>query len=115
MKLWGRIYDTEAGTYQWVQVTTAPDGSNDYVRITELIQVLKLSRNESPFFANYGIPAQQSVLTQIFPDYYVNDTQRQFAPFFASLIIAKLPSPTPTYRVNIVTHAGVVQNMDIPV
>lgn len=114
MRLWGRL-ELEDGSREWVQVTTAPDGSNDYVRVTNLIQVFKLSRNESPFYSNYGIPAQQSVLTQIFPDYYMTDTQRQFAPFFASLIIAKLPSATPTYRVNIVTNAGVVMNMDVPV
>jgi hypothetical protein len=114
MRLWGRVY-SEDGTYQWVQVTTADDGSNDYVYITNLIQVLKLSRNESPFYSNYGIPAQQSVLTQIFPDYYMNETQRQFAPYFASLIITSLPAAQPTYTINIVTHAGVVMNLSVPV
>jgi hypothetical protein len=98
-----------------VKVETAPDGSNDLVYIVTLIQVLKLNLNESPFFANYGIPAHQSVIQQVAPDFNVALTQQLFASYFASLSIIKRSLPTPTYDVRIVTHQGVVINETIPV
>lgn len=114
-RIWGRVY-AEDGTYQWVPVVTDPiTGDNTAVRVTQLIQVLKMDRGESPFFANYGIPARLSVVQQIFPDVYVFQTQAQFAPFFASLIISRLPSSTPTYLVNITTFAGEKLSMQVPV
>lgn len=111
MRTWGRVYQTNNGTgsYVWTEVDTAPDGDNSRVYLTTLIQCLKLSINESPFYANYGIPAQRSVVTQIFPDYYVMQTQRQFAPFFASLIISKITDPEPKYRVNVTFLNGAPQ------
>jgi hypothetical protein len=57
-------------------------------------------------YANYGIPAQMSVIQQIFPDFYVNQTQTQFAPRFANLTISKVQSATPTYNVNAITNQG---------
>lgn len=114
MRIWGRTYN-EDGTYQWVAVQTDANGFNDYVYATNLIQVLKLGLNESPFFANYGIPAQQSVLTQIFPDYYTYQTQQQFTQFFVSLSVQKIASPTPTYDINAVTHSGAIIQVSIPV
>lgn len=116
MRIWGRVY-SDPDTYTWVAVTTDEDGSNDYVYITNLIQVLKLSRNESPFFANYGIPAQLSVVQQIHPDIYAALTQAQFVPFFASLIITKISgsAATPVYRVAITTNQGVKVHLEIPV
>lgn len=116
MRIWGRKYNTD-GTYTWVAVTTNADGYNDYVYVTNLIQVLKLNRNESPFFANYGIPAQLSVIQQIHPDIYVALTQAQFAPFFASLIITKTSgnATTPVYQVSIVTKQNVQIQLEIPV
>lgn len=114
MRIWGRVYAVD-GTWTWQPVETAADGSNDYVYVTNLIQVLKLNLNESPFYANYGIPAQRTVIQQVFPDFFVSQTQAQFAPFFASLIIAKLAGPTPRYRVNITTNQGVKINAEIPV
>lgn len=106
MRTWGRTYD-EYGNATWVEVVTDPNGLNDAVWITTLIQCLKLNIGESPFYANYGINARQSVVSQIFPDFYVAQTQRQFAQYFASLIIAKVQgNPTPTYNVSIITHSG---------
>jgi hypothetical protein len=46
-----------------VEVTTDANGYNDAVYLTTLSQVLKLNLGESPFYANYGIPQYQSVLT----------------------------------------------------
>lgn len=105
MRTYGRTYDAY-GTPTWVQVDAQPDGNFEYGWVTTLIQVLKLSQGESPFFSNYGIPAQRSVVQQVFPDFYVNLTQQQFSQYFASLQITKEDSTTPTYDVNIITTQG---------
>lgn len=115
MRIWGRQYAND-GTYKWVAVTTDANGNNDACYITALIQCLKLNLGESPFWANYGIPAQQSVLQQIAPDYYVAKVQAQYAPFFASLIISRVTTATvPTYNVNILTHQGATVALTIAV
>jgi hypothetical protein len=114
MRTWGRTYN-EDGTYQWVEVTTDAQGFNDNVYLTTLVQVLKLNLNESPFYGNYGIPQQQTVVTQVFPDYYAVQTQMQFAPYFAALSITRVPSSNPpTYNVNAVTHSGATLETTIP-
>lgn len=96
-------------------VTTDAQGQDDSVWLTTLIQVLKLNLGESPFYANYGIPAKPSVVQQVFPDFYVARVQQQFAQYFASLIVAKQPSTlNPTYLVNVTTHQGVKITASIP-
>lgn len=108
MRTWGRInggVDGVGGT--WVKVETDAGGFNDQVYYTTLCQVLKLGLNESPFFANYGIPAQQSVATQVFPDWYAMQTQTQFSAYFASLVITRIPGTNPPrYTGAIMGHAG---------
>lgn len=92
---------------KWVEVATDAGGFDDAVWVTTLVQCLLLNLGESPFYANYGIPSQQSVEQQVFPDYYVARTQQQFAPRFASLIVAKEQTQVkPVYRINIITHQG---------
>lgn len=113
MRSYGRVTD-EYGNKTWVEVQTDPNGFNDAVWLTTLAQVLKLNLGESPFYANYGIPARQSVLQQIAPDYYMAITQQQFAQYFASLILTKLVDLPPTYRINIVTNQGAVIEAIIP-
>ncbi len=106
MRTYGRIIN-DSGNLEWVKVETDAQGFDDMVYLTTLIQCLKLSIGESPFYSNYGIPAQRSIVQQIFPDFYVAQTQNQFSQFFASLILAKVPTEqTPTYNVNVVTHQG---------
>jgi len=90
----------------WEEVSTDAAGYDDYVWITTLIQVLKLNLGESPFFANYGIPAKPAIVQQVFPDFYVTRTQQQFASHFASLIVSKVNDPTPTYNINLTTNQG---------
>lgn len=115
LRTWGRPHNRD-GTYgPWTLVTTDSNGQNDLVYFTTLCQVLLLNLNESPFYSNYGIPAHQSVVTQVFPDYYVAFTQQQFAPYFASLIVSKFPTSDPQYKVNVTTHAGVKLNATIPI
>jgi hypothetical protein len=94
-------------------VTTDANGFSDSVYLTSLAQVLKLNLGESPFFSNYGIPAHPSVVTQIFPDFFMARTQQQFAPYFASLIVAKQDDavdedgrPAPAYLISVLTNYG---------
>lgn len=108
-----RTYGRNPDTKKWGIVETDPDGNSTYVWITTLVQVLKLSIGESPFFGNFGIPAQRSVVEQIFPDYYVLQVQSQFAQYFASLIIQKVDSPTPTYNIRIITFEGTKLALEI--
>lgn len=113
MRTYGRIY-AEDGTYQWVEVSTDANGYNDNVYLTALVQVLQLNLNESPFYANYGIPAYQSVMTQVFPDYNAALTQKQFAPYFASLQIVRVQgSFPPVYNVQAITHSGAILNAQV--
>lgn len=125
MRTYGRITN-EDGTKTWVVVVTDSNGFNDAVWVTTLCQCLRLSPNESPFYSQYGIPAQNSVIQQFFPDYYVYQTQQQFSSRFASLIITRVAStqptaaqapntaPAPTYRVDIVTTYGSKIAVEIP-
>jgi len=114
MRTWGRTTD-EYGNKTWVEVATDANGYNDAVYITDLCQCLLLNLAEDPFFADYGIPAQRSVMTQIFPDYYTYYTQSKFTQYFVLLIVKKLPSPTPTYSIRAVTHSGAIIETNIPI
>ena len=106
MRTYGRVLNPDTGKLEWVKVETDEAGHDDYVWITTLIQWLKLNIGESPFYANYGIPAQRPLIQQVFPDFYVMQTQRQFAKYFASLIISKQPGTTPIYNIALVTNQG---------
>lgn len=99
-----RTYGVDPKTQQWVEVT-----NTSYVWLATLAQTLRLNQGESPFYANYGIPAENSVHTQIPPDLAVNRTQTQFAPYFASLTILKQQNAVnPTYNVNAVFQNGTI-------
>lgn len=113
MRTWGRTYDAN-GNPSWVQVDTDANGYDDNVYLTTLAQVLKLNTGESPFYAAYGIPQYQTIMTQVFPDYYVMMVQAQFAGFFASLsIVRKSATYPPVYDVTAVTHAGAILTASI--
>jgi hypothetical protein len=114
VRTYGRVKNPLTGALRWQEVTTDANGFNDWVWLTTLIQVFKLNLNESPFYANYGLPAKEAVVQQVFPDFYVARTQQQFAGYFASLTIAKQPLPTPTYNVAVTTHQGVKMAASIP-
>lgn len=97
----------------WRVVESDPVNGDGLVWATTLIQTLKLVRGESPFYGNYGIPAQQSVIQQIFPDYYTTETQRQYARHFAALIVSSNPKPgtrsegrAPRYNVDVTLFQG---------
>jgi len=116
MRTYGRIKSDPFGDKDtWVMVTTDSNGFNDHVYLTALAQTLLLNLNESPFFANYGIPAKNSVMQQVFPDFNSVFTQQQYAKFFASLLISRRNGPTPVYDIQVITHAGVKLNKEVPI
>ena len=115
MRLYGRITNKD-GTKTWVVVQTDVNGNDDLCYVTALIQCLQLNLAESPFFAWAGIPAEQSVVQQVAPDYYVSVIQQVFAPYFASLIITRDPDAVdPSYFVNVLTHQGVRLSASVPI
>jgi hypothetical protein len=100
-RVYGRVLNSD-GSLTWTEVDTDSTGNSEYVYLTWLIQVLKLVTGESPFYANWGIPAVQSVVTQVQPNYYVWQTQQQFQSYFSSLVISAVPGTVnPTYLVNV--------------
>jgi hypothetical protein len=106
MRSYGRTTD-EFGNKTWVVVETDARGFNDNVYLTTLAQCLKLNLGESPFYANYGIPQYQTIVTQVFPDFYTMNTQTQFSGYFASLAILRVQQQgDPVYNVTAVTHSG---------
>ncbi|WP_063829640.1 hypothetical protein [Paraburkholderia dilworthii] len=108
MRTYGRITN-EDGTKTWVQVNTDSAGYDDSIWLTTLAQCLKLNLGESPFYANYGIPQYQTIVTQVLPDYYVMQTQTQFSQYFSSLTISRVQVQwPPAYQVNAVCHSGAV-------
>lgn len=117
MRVYGRTYD-ENGKPSWQVVTTDANGFNDYVYATALIQCFLLNLLESPFWADWGIPAEPSVLQQVPPDYYVTIMQQRYAPYFANLMIGKTNTGgnpnTPAYSVQITTQQGVKLAAEVP-
>ncbi|MFM0503974.1 hypothetical protein [Paraburkholderia caffeinilytica] len=114
MRAWGRTYNKD-GTYQWVAASTQANGLNDAFYITALAQCLKLNLGESPIYANSGIPQIQTIATQTFPDFYMFRIQQQYAQYFASLTISRVPGTIPPqYNVRAVTHSGAIISQNIP-
>ncbi len=109
MRSYGRIGQINGAGGTWVEVDTDANGLNDQVYLTTLVQCLKLNLGESPLYANYGIPAPQSVVTQVMPDFYAAQTQTQFAPYFASLVIQRQNGGgAPIYSVRALCHSGAI-------
>jgi len=100
-----RTYGRDS-TGTWVEISTTGTGDNSNVWFTTLLQNLLLNQQESPFYANNGIPAQPSVVTQMFPNTAVVAVQTYFAQYFSSLIITRNPATYPSYTVNAVTLQG---------
>lgn len=101
MRTYGRDADGK-----WVLVVPDENGFNDSIYLTTLIQNLKLAPQESPFFANNGIPSQSSVIQQVLPTYYVDKLQRKFSQYFSSLQIALVSDDPPVYNISAITNAG---------
>jgi hypothetical protein len=113
MRSWGRIRNPD-GTYSgWIKVETDSGGEDGWVWLTTLCQTLLLNLGESPFFANYGLPAKPTIVQQVQPDFYITRTQQQFAQYFANLIIAKQSSDPPTYKINVTMRNGTKRSVTV--
>ena len=119
-RTYGRTAPDEFGNQQWVVIVPDPaTGLVDMLWFATVAQTMRLSLGESPFYAQYGIPAKQSVETQIPPDLYVARIQAQYSSYFASLVITKAPSSnppnlTPIYNAYAVAHSGLVLSAQVP-
>jgi len=114
----GAQYPAGRGKGRWVEVSTDAAGSNDLVWVTDFCQAALLNLNESPAYANVGLPARQSVLTGIAPDYNMALLQKRYAPYFQSLVVTRRPQGAgtdPVYLVTLVTHSGVKLSARIPI
>ena len=118
MRAYGRVTDIY-GNKTWVVVETDANGDSSYVYVTALCQALLLNFAESPFWANFGIPAKNSVLQQQAPDYFVGNIVSYFSQFFASLMVTRRPTtpgnPTPIYDIAAVFKNGVTYQSTIGV
>ncbi len=125
--VFGRIYNAN-GKQTWVKVSADDQGFSDYVYITAFLQCVKLNLAESPFWANFGLPAHASIAQQLPPDFNMNFIAQFFRQFFASVIVTRappsyvkdtpfqntgpyskvLPGPVPQYYVQIMRNNGSV-------
>ena len=128
MRTYGRTVDVLSGKKTWWRVNTDENGFNDSVYVTALAQVIKLNLGESPFFADWGIPAHESVVTQVYPDLFIVRIQQRFSPFFASLVLTIAPirqgspesfaadqdgAPAPYYIFNALTNSGSIVGVQV--
>ena len=115
MHTWGRTYATD-GSYTWTKVETDDNGNDDAVYLTALCQEMLLNKGESPFYANRGISARNSIMYQIYPDYDVSLMQQNYSTRFSSLVMTRDTSVTePTYKVSVITHSGAVISTTVAV
>lgn len=102
MRVWTRQHQPD-GTRRWIAV----DGNQ--AQIAWLQNALLLQLGESPFWADWGIPVTRTLVSQIWPDYYVNMTQQRFVDSFSSLQITRDPADNddnPTYRIAAILPDG---------
>lgn len=93
----------------WQSVETDANGYDDDCYLTTVAQVLQSQLGESPFFAQYGIPARQSITARTHPDYWINRVREQFSPMFTSISIVKtvdLTNNEPTYHIDALKLSG---------
>ena len=72
---------------EWVYITDP-----ELINFEIMLAALKAEPREMPFFANYGVEAQDSVMSRTMPDYWMIRTQEQFAKNFKSLSIVRDPA-----------------------
>ena len=114
MRTYGRV-TAEDGTKSWIVIDTRNGDSEDAIWLTTMVQVLQLSPGESPFYANYGVPVVQSIISQILPDLFISRVQQQFAQYFAALTVQRVSAfPTPTYQIDVTTKSGAKLTIPVP-
>lgn len=82
MRVWTRVRQSD-GTRRWQAV----DG--DQANIAWLQNALLLQLGEAPFNAEWGLPIRDTLVTQVWPDYYVNLTKQRFRDTFPMLQITR--------------------------
>lgn len=122
MRAYGRVTDTLTGEKIWIEVRTDTRGFNDAVYLTNLAQVLKLNLGESPFYADWGIPAHASIVTQIAPDFHIALIQKRFALRFMALTLQRMADaaddlgrPAPFYAIGVTTNYGSYLPFKVPI
>jgi hypothetical protein len=126
VRIWGRVFALNAdgsrqnpqpaGFPYWQIVQSDPvTGDDSWVRITQLCQTLLLNLGESPFYSSWGLPAKQTIVQQVQPDFYINRTQAQFAQYFANLAISKLASDPPTYQIAATLFSGAKASVTVTI
>lgn len=104
MRIYHKVRNDQTGEQKWLVLTDQDD-----VYVFWLVEVLRLVLGESPFFANWGIPATETIVTNIYPDYYVALVKDQFTPYFQSLNITRIDTKelrTAAYSIEIITLNG---------
>jgi hypothetical protein len=120
MRIWARKYTT-AYKYTWVEVTTDANGFNDAVYLSAFCQVLQLQPQESPFYAEYGIPSIQAVQSQVVPDTNVYFMQSKYSQYFISLQVIPAHQVDangairPVYNVTAITNSGATISAVVPI
>ena len=120
MRIWARKY-TNAYTYTWVSVETDLNGFNDGVYLSAFCQVLQLQPQESPFYAEYGVPSIQAVQSQTIPDNNVYFMQSKYSQYFISLQVVPAHQSdangaiTPVYNVTAITNTGAIISAVVPI
>lgn len=104
-RVWGRIHNSD-GSRTWQAFETDDNGYDDAPNLIWLQNVLLLNLNESPFYADWGIPIQQTLATSVFPDYYTAKIQQRFTAYFASVVVTRIYSSDISYSVNVTTRTG---------
>lgn len=106
MRTYGRQKQPDGSWGPWITIT-----NTQAVWLATLVQSLRLSTNESPLYGNFGIPAQDSVTTQIAPDAAVAAMQAYYTQYFVSLTVSAVPGASePTYSVEVVLNDGTILN-----
>jgi hypothetical protein len=114
LRTYGRSTNQDTGITSWVTVTSTPEGSDELVWFTDLLQALQLDLGESPFFGNVGIPVQETIASGIYPDFYVNALQNYYSPNFAVLYITRDSTQfDPTYDVYVQFSNGDINYLQI--
>lgn len=114
MRVYAR-YTNNDGTKSWTVVQTDPiTGDSSMCYLVALCQTLLLNLGESPFWAQLGIPARQSIQQQVAPDFYIARIQQFYSQFFASLIVSKASDNPPTYNISVITFLGAKINFNLP-
>jgi hypothetical protein len=79
--------------------------------VTIVKHELQLRVGESPFFADAGIPAEDSIITQQEPDYFVNQVKARYQSKFNRFDISKISGNPLVYNIALTTKNNQTVNL----